>query len=300
LDTLRLSQISLFIIGVKFMTFLTPAYTSNDARVNGINLHYYRSMPGANGPTIILVHGLTDNGLCWVQMADALRACYNLIMPDLRGHGLSDKPEEGYKIETLAADIAGLIDALSLDRPALMGQSLGGLVVMATSAFFPDKMRCAILEEPALAPRDETPEERAARTQQWHDEFTFYQSLSREALMANVRQEHPEWHADLIGPTSDAKLQMSVNAMLKIGSENRWGSWRQAIPKISCPILLLASEPARGGMITPELLQEVKGLWLNGRAVQFHGAGHTLHQELFEPCLLAVNEFLDEIYAKPS
>ena len=278
------------------MISIPPAYTSHAIRVNGIHLNYYRSTPVVNGPTIVMVHGITDNGMCWMQMADALRGRYNLILPDLRGHGLSDKPEEGYKIEILAADMAGLIDALSLDRPALLGQSLGGLVVIATTALFPDKARCAILEEPALAPRDETLDERAARNHNWLEEFTFYQSLSRAELIAHLHQECPLWHEDILGPTADGKLQMSVDAMLKIGNENRWGSWRQYISKTICPILLLASEPARGAMITPELLQEVKGLWLNGRAVQFQGAGHTLHQELFEPCLQAVDEFLDEIY----
>lgn len=281
------------------MTSTPSAYTSHFVRANGIHLHYYRSTPVANDPTIIMVHGITDNGMCWVQMADALRPRYNLIMPDLRGHGLSDKPEDGYKIEILAADIAGLIDALSLDRPALMGQSLGGVVVMATTALFPDKARCAILEEPALATRDETSDERAVRTQNWLEEFTFYQSLNRAELIAHVRQECPAWHEDILGPWADGKLQMSVDALLKIGNENRWGSWRQVISKISCPILLLAGEPALGAMITPELLREVKGLWLNGRAVQFQGAGHTLHQELFGPCLQAVNEFMDEMYLNP-
>jgi N-formylmaleamate deformylase len=279
------------------MTPIPPVYTSHFVRVNGINLHYYHSSLTTKGPTIILVHGLTDNGMCWVQVADALRGRYDLIMPDLRGHGLSEKPEDGYDIETLATDIGSLIDALSLDRPAIIGQSLGGAVAAVTAALFSGSMRCAILEEPALALRDETPEEQAARTQSWREEFNFYQSLNRMELIAHIHQENPRWHDDVLSPSSDAMLQMSVEALLKIGKESRWGSWRQYIPKIGCPILLLAGDPTCGAMMTPEILQEVKSLWLNGRVVQFQDVGHCLHQELIMPFLHTVNEFLDEIYA---
>lgn len=237
--------------------------------------------------------------MCWIQVAEALREKYNLIMPDQRGHGFSDKPEEGYTIEILASDIAGLIDALSLDQPAIMGQSMGGMVVIATAAHFPEKVHCAILEEPALFLHESNPEELAARIQSFRDEISHYKSLSRAELMAHVHQEDPLWHADILGPWADAKLQLSVEAILKIGKEVRWASWRQYIPMIRCPILLLASDPTRGAYVTPEILQEVMGLWSNGRAVRFQGAGHTLHQELFEPCLQAVKEFLDKIYAKP-
>lgn len=271
-------------------------YTSHFASVNGIHLHYHRSTPVKDRPTVVLVHGITDNGLCWVQMAEALRPRYNVVMPDQRGHGLSDKPAKGYTIDILAADIAGLIDALTLDHPAIMGQSLGGAVVLATAALFPEMMQCVILEEPALVARDETPEERLARTQSWREEYTSNQKLSRPELMVKIRQEVPTWDELILGPTVDAKRELSVEAMLQIGNENRWGSWRAYLPKIRRPVLLLASDPSLEAMMTPEIIQEIMGLWSNGRVVRFQGAGHCLHQELFEPCLQAVNEFLDEIF----
>ncbi len=94
-------------------------YSEHDVTSNGINIHYHRSTPAGGAPSIVMIHGLTDNGICWVRVADALCDSYDIILPDTRGHGFSDKPATGYTVEERAADVAGLIDALQLDRPVL-------------------------------------------------------------------------------------------------------------------------------------------------------------------------------------
>src|SRR5215472_4808053 len=98
-------------------------WSSGDVSANGIRIHYHRT--GGDKPPLVLNHGATDNGLCWTRLARALEADYDLIMPDARGHGLSEAPASGYGTQERAADLAGLIEALRLDRPAVGGHSMG-------------------------------------------------------------------------------------------------------------------------------------------------------------------------------
>ena len=95
---------------------------------NGINLHYYRTARSAqtrSWPSLVLLHGITDSGLCWSRVVKALAAEFEMILPDARGHGLSDKPATGYAPQDHAADVAGLIRGLGLERPILIGHSMG-------------------------------------------------------------------------------------------------------------------------------------------------------------------------------
>ncbi len=79
---------------------------------NGIYIHYTRT--GRNSLPLILLHGLTANGICWTALARYLEGEYDVIMPDARGHGKSSVPDDGYRYEDHAKDIVGLIKALRL------------------------------------------------------------------------------------------------------------------------------------------------------------------------------------------
>ncbi len=110
-----------------------------DVESNGLKIHYYRTADEAGArPTLVLLHGITDSGLCWPRVVKALAGEYDLVLPDARGHGLSDKPPTGYAPEDHAADVAGLIAALGLDRPVVIGHSMGGLVASLVAAHHPD------------------------------------------------------------------------------------------------------------------------------------------------------------------
>src|SRR5579884_3987242 len=129
---------------------------SGDVVANGIRIHYYRT--GGEKPPLVLNHGATDNGLCWTRLARALEADYDVIMPDARGHGLSDAPETGYSSKERAADLADLIEALHLDKPAVGGHSMGAQTTFRLAADYPDLLRCAILEDPGFRPANPPPE----------------------------------------------------------------------------------------------------------------------------------------------
>ncbi|HEX6557097.1 MAG TPA: alpha/beta fold hydrolase, partial [Ktedonobacteraceae bacterium] len=80
---------------------------------------------GEQGQPLVCIHGITANAWCFQALADGLANDHRVFAYDLRGRGDSDKPESGYSVHTHAADLAAIIDELGLDRPVVIGHSLG-------------------------------------------------------------------------------------------------------------------------------------------------------------------------------
>ncbi|MFI5227281.1 MAG: alpha/beta fold hydrolase [Candidatus Limnocylindrales bacterium] len=100
--------------------------------------------PGVVGrnPSFLLVHGLASNARMWDGVAEALSAAgFEALTVDLRGHGRSSKPEDGYDVPTVADDLQALIAGMGLDRPIVAGQSWGGNVVLELAARHPGSSR---------------------------------------------------------------------------------------------------------------------------------------------------------------
>ncbi|TIT35479.1 MAG: alpha/beta hydrolase [Mesorhizobium sp.] len=109
----------------------------------------YVEIPGA-GPPLLLIHGFTDTSRSFSLLAPHL-AGRRLIMPDLRGHGAT-QAGDGCRVSDFAEDIAGLIRQLRLDRPVVVGHSLGGMVAIALAARHPDLIGGLVVLASALKP----------------------------------------------------------------------------------------------------------------------------------------------------
>src|SRR3989440_1681209 len=111
--------------------------TGNYAKVNGLNLYY--ETHGAGRP-LILLHGGLMSGETFGPVLPALAERHRVILPDLQGHGRTADIDRPIDLRLMADDIAALIDHLGLDRPDLVGYSLGGGVALHTAARYPDKV----------------------------------------------------------------------------------------------------------------------------------------------------------------
>jgi pimeloyl-ACP methyl ester carboxylesterase len=116
------------------------------ARVNGIRLHFLDHQ--GEGHPIILLPGLTANANCFDGLIRAgLGARFRVLALDLRGRGLSDKPESGYTMAEHASDVIGLLDALELKGVMVGGHSFGGLLTIYLAAKYPEYVsRLVILD----------------------------------------------------------------------------------------------------------------------------------------------------------
>jgi len=106
--------------------------------IDGLRLHL-RDWGGPDvPPAILLVHGLASNARIWDLLAPLLVPNFRLIAIDQRGHGLSDKPDDGYDLPTIAGDLARAIAALGWSRPLVVGHSWGANVALQLAADYPD------------------------------------------------------------------------------------------------------------------------------------------------------------------
>ncbi len=113
------------------------------AKGNGINIQLAEWQ--GDGDTVLCVHGLTANCRCWDVIADTLSPQYRVLAMDLRGRGLSDKPETGYSIEQHCKDIVCLLNNLGLEKVIMMGHSLGAFITLVFGAVYPQYIEKIIL-----------------------------------------------------------------------------------------------------------------------------------------------------------
>src|SRR3954462_14259342 len=114
-----------------------PSFKTQTIKTNGTEL-YVRV--GGQGPAVVLLHGFGDTGDMWAPIAARLVADHTVIVPDLRGMGLSAHPDTGYTKMNQARDIAGVMDALKVDKAQLVTHDIGNMVGYALAAQFPARI----------------------------------------------------------------------------------------------------------------------------------------------------------------
>ena len=132
------------------------------AEVNGINL-YYETI--GDGRPLILLHGGLGSGEMFGPVRPALAESHQVIAVDLQGHGRTADIDRPIDVSLMADDIAALIDHLGLDKPDLVGYSLGGGVALYAAAKVPEKVGRLVVASPNLRPDDIYPEMRPQQGQ---------------------------------------------------------------------------------------------------------------------------------------
>jgi pimeloyl-ACP methyl ester carboxylesterase len=106
--------------------------------INDLRFHYFRDNPSGSRQPLVLHHGLASNARIWEMVAPHLAGRGHPVYAlDARGHGLSDKPDNGYDIETITSDLAAFIQTCQLEQPVLVGHSWGGDIVLNYATRFP-------------------------------------------------------------------------------------------------------------------------------------------------------------------
>jgi pimeloyl-ACP methyl ester carboxylesterase len=104
---------------------------------------------GGQGPAVVLLHGFGDSGDMWAPLAAVLVKNHTVIVPDLRGMGLSAHPDTGYTKKNQAKDIAGVMDALKVQTADLVTHDIGNMVGYALAAQYPARItRWVVIDAP--------------------------------------------------------------------------------------------------------------------------------------------------------
>jgi pimeloyl-ACP methyl ester carboxylesterase len=109
---------------------------------NGVDLWVEQE---GEGDDVLFISGLADEGACWVDQVASLKDRYRITTFDNRGVGQSATPDGRFQIIDFAADTVALIDALGLQRPHVVGSSMGGAIAQELALAHPDKVRSLVL-----------------------------------------------------------------------------------------------------------------------------------------------------------
>jgi pimeloyl-ACP methyl ester carboxylesterase len=112
------------------------AFKAQEMQVSG-GTQYVRV--GGQGPAVVLLHGFGDTGDMWVPLAEVLMKDHTVVVPDLRGMGLSSHPEGGYEKTAQARDLAGILDRLGIQKADLVTHDIGNMVGYAFAALYPER-----------------------------------------------------------------------------------------------------------------------------------------------------------------
>jgi pimeloyl-ACP methyl ester carboxylesterase len=132
-----------------------PDFRTRNVETNGTTLHV---RVGGSGPAIVLLHGYGETGDMWGSMAADLVRDHRVIVPDLRGLGLSAKPPGGFDKKTQAGDVAGVLKALGVEQIDLVAHDIGNMVAFQFAAQQPERVRRLVLIDapiPGVGPWEE-------------------------------------------------------------------------------------------------------------------------------------------------
>jgi pimeloyl-ACP methyl ester carboxylesterase len=110
----------------------------------GVRLRFAQA-GAADGPAILMLHGLSDSWFSFSQLLPLLPSGVRGIAPDQRGHGESERPDDGYSMDGMAADALALMDALQLDRAVVVGHSMGSFVARRMAERAPERVAHVVL-----------------------------------------------------------------------------------------------------------------------------------------------------------
>lgn len=135
--------------------FRFPGFALRDIVTNGVTIHV-RS--GGKGPAVVLLHGYGETGDMWAPLAADLARDHTVIVPDLRGLGLSSKPAGGFDKKTQAEDIAGVLTTLGIQQADVVAHDIGNMVAFQFAAQRPERVRRLVLIDapvPGVGPWEE-------------------------------------------------------------------------------------------------------------------------------------------------
>ena len=253
---------------------------------SGIALHVLGDNVDATGVPFLLVHGLASNARLWDGVRRSIAATGAPVAAvDLRGHGLSDKPDDGYDFATVADDVRAVLDGLGWTRAVVAGQSWGGNVVLEMTARHPDRVLSTTLVDGGWIS--------LARLGPWE--------LVRERLApphttgtpltdieAYMRRAHPTWSEESIAGALACFEVRADGTVAPWLSRDRhlailYHLWAhepaQVFPQIRTPVVLVPCDDGSGRVeATRAAVAEAERLLERSRTVWFESS-HDVHAE---------------------
>lgn len=296
-------------------------WSSEYVYANGIRINSYHARPAPGRPVIVMVHGITDNGLCWANVALKLQDEYDIYMVDTRGHGLSDPFTAADDGDTLIKDLVEFVQAKNFDRkPILMGHSMGAATVMRVGAEYPELARAIIMLDPLLGRRvtggggnsSERPQHRRQEAAEPKarpvpepgsrvtnsmmgspEQLVAQNNQSYEALLEHCKRSNRKWDdldcqywalskKQYHGAYSGEQFGV-MSGVMQIGN---------SLAEIPVPAIILKADTSEEGRAAN---LEAASVMQKGALVHIDDAAHNLHHDQLDRTMEVISEFLSTL-----
>jgi 2-hydroxy-6-oxonona-2,4-dienedioate hydrolase len=244
-----------------------PVLESRWDEVSGVRVHAHA---GGEGPSVVLVHGYGVSGRYMLPLAGILASSCTAFAPDLPGHGQSEAAATPLGIGDLAEALGDWLDAVGLERPALVANSMGCQIVTELAVRQPERVGPMVLVGPTIDP---------ARRSARHQIFGALRDSAHEPALL-VALAGREWAGGNLG-----RLRTLARSVLADRIEER-------LPSIKQPTIVVHGE--KDGLISREWAEQAAALLPRGRLVIVRGEPHAI--PFTHPRLLAgiVQELIAE------
>ncbi|HEU5101654.1 MAG TPA: alpha/beta hydrolase [Roseiflexaceae bacterium] len=277
-------------------------WISDVIEINGLRLHYTRT--GGDKPPLVLAHGFSEDGLVWTALAEVLEDEYDVIMPDARDHGQSDAAETGLGTAELASDLHGIISGLGLDKPAVLGHSMGGMTTFALAGLYPDVPGAILVEDGMPFEMRRTASENEGARDGLRAYFDTIKGKNHGQLMAWRRIQSPNWSETDVRTFADAKIRLNPQTLAPFMSRNTAASnvrtmaspvdWPTLLRQVRCPALLITGDPELGAMVTASQAATLQEQVSTLRVAHIANASHDVRRDQSDDFLAVISPFLAE------
>lgn len=274
-------------------------FRMQEIATSGVTLHV---RVGGTGPAVVLLHGYGETGDMWVPLAIDLARDHQVIVPDLRGMGLSSIPASGYDKKMQGRDIAGVMDALKVERADVVAHDIGNMVAFALAAQYPSRVTKLVLMDapvPGVGPWEEI----LKNPLLWHFRFG---GPDMERLVKGRERIYLDrfWNEFSADPKkfSEAARQHFAKLYARPGAMRagfaQFAAFDQdAIDnreflktgKLVMPVLAVGGEKSFGQTMT----EVTRAGASNVQGVSIKGSGHWLMEEQPDATVKAIRTFLD-------
>lgn len=260
------------------------------------DIGYHVEMCGEGFP-LLLLHGFTGDSSTWTPFCSAWGKHFNLIIPDIIGHGKTESPIDvnHYNIESAAKDLLKLLDGLEIEQTDLLGYSMGGRLALTFALLYPERVRKLILE--SVSPGLKTEEERMHRRMKDRELANFINDQGIKSFvdywegipLFSTMKDLPKSIQESIRSQRLSNNAMGLaNSLLGMGTGSQ-PSWWGKLSLLNCEVLLLTGEKdEKFCKIAEKMLEDMK----KAAGVVINDSGHAIHVEQREKFGTIVSDFL--------
>jgi N-formylmaleamate deformylase len=255
---------------------------SRYATRDGVRLH---ALEYGDGPPLVIVPGITSPAITWEWLAEDLARDRRVLVLDVRGRGLSDRPASGFTLPEYAADVVAAIDEAGYERPAVLGHSMGARIAAAFGVLHPDRAGPLVLVDPPLTGpgRGEYP----TPLQAFMDQL---EKARGGATVDDIREYFPSW--------SDEQLQLRLEALPTCDESAVRETWKnfhdedvfEYLRRLEPPVLFMFG--GESPVIPEHAVPEVEQTNARLEIVRVPGAGHMIPWDNLDVFLAETRRFL--------